>query len=64
MELKSVYDGLKPLDGQILYQLFEFKTYTPEFFYKSIAKHESIDMKQAARFSLCLVKLFQGENNK
>lgn len=62
MKIDSVYDVLKPLDGEILHQLYEFKTYTPELFFKSISKHESIDLKEAAQFSLYLSKLFKSTN--
>lgn len=63
MNIKEFYEALKPLDGILLYQLYELKLYNPEFFYqllsKSIKEAHMIDLKQAARFGACLVDLFK-----
>ena len=65
MSIKEFYEALKPLDGILLYQLYELKLYTPEFFYhllaKSIKEVHMIDLKQSARFGACLVDLFKNE---
>lgn len=55
---KSIFEMFKPLDGVTLFQLYQLQMHTPEFFYKSLAKSESIDLKQAAHFGGCLKKLF------
>ena len=55
---KSIYEMFKPLDGVTLFQLYQLQVHTPEFFYKSLTKSESIDLKQAAHFGGCLKKLF------
>lgn len=67
MGLKQVYEVLKPLDGATLHQLYEMKMYTPELFFQllsnSMKNRVSIDLKQPAHFSVCLVRLFQSNDN-
>lgn len=57
-DLKVVYDALKPLNGKVLYQMYQLQTYTPEFFFKSLTKTENVDIKSVAFFSSLLKDLF------
>lgn len=57
--LDELFEVLKPLNGSILYQLYQIQVHTPEFFFKAITKNESIDLKSIARFSDLLRKAFK-----
>lgn len=56
--IEIIYEILKPLSGKILYQLYQLQLHTPEFFFKSITKNESLDIKLVAMFSSSLKDLF------
>lgn len=57
--LGPIHEILRPLDGKVLHQLHLVQTHTPEFFYKSLTKNDSIDIKLIAFFSLYLKQLFE-----
>jgi hypothetical protein len=40
-------------------QLHQLQHYQPEFFFKALTKHETIDIKAVASFSCLLKKLFE-----
>ena len=57
--LIKIYEEMKPLDGPVLYQLYDMKKNIPEFFYKSITKSETLDYKSIAVFGHLLENLFK-----
>lgn len=60
-KIETLHDFLSPINGKILLQLYEIKLHTPEFFFKSITKNESIDLKTIAIFSDLLIDLFENK---
>ena len=58
VNLKPIYDAIKPIDGPTLYQFYELKRNTPEFFDNSMSQLGTVNIIQVARFSVCLIKLF------
>ena len=58
INLKPIYEVLKPINGSILYQLYEIKRDTPEFYNYSMAQYNTISIIQVARFNDFLIKLF------
>jgi hypothetical protein len=50
------------IDGKLLYQLYEMKTYTPEFYYKSLTKNDILDMNMVINLSKFLCNLFDDKN--
>ena len=61
-EILGIFDILKPLNGGILFQLYELKIFSPEFFYKSLTSKECVDIKIVSVFTYNLVKLFENSN--
>lgn len=61
--LEQMFETLKPLNGSILFQLYQIQLHTPEFFYKAITKNELIDLKAIAIFSDLIRKLFKNTYN-
>jgi len=60
-KMEALHEFLSPINGRILTQLYEIKQHTPEFFFKSITKNESIDLKTIAIFSDLLLDLFENK---
>ena len=56
--LIKIYEEVKPVNGGVLYQLYDMKKNIPEFFYKSITKNETLDYKTIANFGNLLENLF------
>jgi hypothetical protein len=50
---------IRPCDGELLHQLYTMLVGAPEFFYQSISKKNTVDLRTALVFSLCLKKLFE-----
>ena len=57
-KIQGLFELMTPIDGGVLYQLYEMKKAVPEFFFKSITKNESADFKSVAVFANSLIKLF------
>jgi hypothetical protein len=57
--LIKIYEEVKPVNGGVLYQLYDMKKNIPEFFYKSITKNETLDYKTIANFGNLLENLFE-----
>jgi hypothetical protein len=58
--LHKIYQILSDqIDGKLLYQLYEMKVYTPEFYYKSLTKNDLLDMKMVIDLSKLLSDLFE-----
>jgi hypothetical protein len=55
----SILNSLQPINGKILYQLYQLQLYTPEFFYKSITSNQDINLKHVAYFCSCLNDIFK-----
>lgn len=58
-DILAIFDILKPLNGGMLFQLYELKIFSPEFFYKSLTSKECVDIKVVSVFTYELVKLFE-----
>ena len=58
-EITVLHDNLKPIDGKSLFQLYQLKKDAPEFFFRSLTKNDSIDIKKLAVFNDELIKLFK-----
>lgn len=58
-QLEHLYNILSPINGRVLLQLYEIKQHAPEFFFKSLAKNDSIDVMSVAIFSDLLMELFE-----
>jgi hypothetical protein len=58
----NVHEGIikevKPCDGDLLYQIHLLQKDAPEFFYQSITKDKSVDLKAALLFSKKLKEIF------
>ena len=55
-DMSGIYEFLGPMDGKDMYQLYQIKLHTPEFFFKSIS--EKVDLKKLITFSKLLMELF------
>ena len=57
----SIFLIIKPCDGELLHQLYTLLLTAPEFFYQSLSKNNSVDLRTALVFSLNLKKLFENQ---
>jgi len=57
--LDSLNEVIGPINGRVLFQLYEIKQHTPEFFFKSITKNDNIEIRTVAIFSDLIMELFK-----
>lgn len=66
MNLQSVYEVLKPLNGSTLHEIYKLKINTPELFSQllshSFKNNNCINLIQAVQFGSCLENLFKIRN--
>ena len=55
---EKIFREMDPCDGDLLYQMHVLQIEAPEFFYQSITKDKSVDLKSALIFSKKLKELF------
>jgi male-specific lethal 1 len=55
---EKIFKEMDPCDGDLLFQMHILQIEAPEFFYQSITKDKSVDLKSALIFSKKLKELF------